>query len=135
MGPVIGLAMGPVIGLAMGLVTGLPFLVLSATGRIALSVIVAVGGAATSTLVLPFHEPNAEISARIEPTVLELTTAGFCALASVCAVQRPGSDTAATAAGISLAFPWCHHSAPVATDLGLLLGQSLAAQRFCSSPT
>jgi len=103
--------MGPIVGLAMGLATGSPFLVLRSAGRIGLSVIVAVGGAAVITLMLPFHELNAEISARTTPTVLDLITAGFCALAGVYASLRPGSDTAATAAGtsigISLMPPLC----------------------------
>jgi uncharacterized hydrophobic protein (TIGR00271 family) len=103
--------MGPIIGLAMGLATGSPFLVLRSGGRIGLSLIAAVGGAAAITLMLPFHELNAEILARTSPTVLDLITAGFCALAGVYASLRPGSDTAATAAGtsisISLVPPLC----------------------------
>jgi uncharacterized hydrophobic protein (TIGR00271 family) len=103
--------MGPIVGLAMGLATGSPFLVLRSAGRIGLSVIVAIGGAAVITLMLPFHELNAEISARTSPTVLDLITAGFCAMAGVYASLRPGSDTAATAAGtsigISLVPPLC----------------------------
>lgn len=103
--------MGPIIGLAMGLATGSPFLVLRSAGRIGLSVVVAVGGAALITLLLPFHELNAEISARTSPTVLDLITAAFCALAGVYAAVRPGSDTATTAAGtsigISLVPPLC----------------------------
>ncbi len=103
--------MGPIIALAMGLATGSPFLVLRASARIALSVFVAVGGAASITLLLPFHELNSEIAARTAPTVLDLVTAGFCALAGVYASVRPGSDTATTAAGtsigISLVPPLC----------------------------
>jgi hypothetical protein len=60
---------------------------------------------------LPFHELNDEIAARTSPTVLDLLTAGFCALAGVYASLRPGSDTATTAAGtsigISLVPPLC----------------------------
>jgi len=103
--------MGPIVGLAMGLATGSPFLVLRSAGRVGLSVIVAIGGAAVITMMVPFHELNAEISARTSPTVLDLITAGFCALAGVYASVRPGSDTAATAAGtsigISLVPPLC----------------------------
>ncbi|HVU05512.1 MAG TPA: DUF389 domain-containing protein [Polyangiaceae bacterium] len=103
--------MGPIVGLAMGLAAGSPFLVLRSAGRIGLSVVVGIGGAASITLLLPFHELNAEISARASPTVLDLITAGFCALAGVYASLRPGSDTAATAAGtsigISLVPPLC----------------------------
>src|SRR5688572_6921856 len=103
--------MGPIIALAMGLAAGSPFLVLRAAARIALSVFVAIGGAALITLLLPFHELNSEIAARTAPTVLDLVTAGFCALAGVYASLRPGSDTATTAAGtsigISLVPPLC----------------------------
>jgi uncharacterized hydrophobic protein (TIGR00271 family) len=103
--------MGPIVALAMGLATGSPFLVLRSAGRILLSVSVALGGAAAITVLLPFHELNAEISARTTPTVLDLLTAGFCALAGVYASLRPGSDTATTAAGtsigISLVPPLC----------------------------
>jgi uncharacterized membrane protein len=63
------------------------------------------------TVLLPFHELNHEIASRTAPTVLDLLTAGFCALAGVYASLRPGSDTAATAAGtsigISLVPPLC----------------------------
>ncbi len=103
--------MGPILALAMGLATGSPFLVLRSAGRIGLSVLLAVGGAAVITVLLPFHELNSEISARTSPTVLDLITAGFCAIAGVYASLRPGSDTATTAAGtsigISLVPPLC----------------------------
>ncbi len=103
--------MGPIVGLGMGLAAGSPFLVLRSAGRVGLSVIVAVGGAALITLLLPFHEMNLEISARTSPTVLDLITAGFCALAGVYSSVRPGSDTATTAAGtaisVSLVPPLC----------------------------
>lgn len=103
--------MGPIVALAMGLATGSPFLVLRSAGRIVLSVVVAIGGAAAITVLLPFHELNGEIAARTSPTVLDLLTAGFCALAGVYASLRPGSDTATTAAGtsigISLVPPLC----------------------------
>lgn len=103
--------MVPILNLAMGLATGSPFLVLRAAGRIVLSVLVAIGGAALVTVLLPFHELNVEIAARTSPTVLDLLTAGFCALAGVYASLRPGSDTATTAAGtaigISLVPPLC----------------------------
>lgn len=96
--------MGPIVGLGMGLATGSPFLVLRSAGRIALSVVVASGGAALITLLLPFHELNSEISARTSPTALDLITAGFCALAGVYASLRPGSETATTAAGTSISI-------------------------------
>lgn len=103
--------MGPIVALAMGLATGSPFLVLRSGGRIVLSVTLALCGAAAITVLLPFHELNSEISARTTPTVLDLLTAGFCALAGVYASLRPGSDTATTAAGtsigISLVPPLC----------------------------
>jgi uncharacterized hydrophobic protein (TIGR00271 family) len=101
----------PIIALAMGLATGSPFLVLRSAGRILLSVVAVVGGAAVITLLLPFHQLNSEIAARTSPTALDLLTAGFCALAGVYASLRPGSDTATTAAGtsigISLVPPLC----------------------------
>ncbi len=103
--------MVPIVGLAMGLATGGPFLVLRTVGRIALSVVVAVGGAALITLMLPYHELNSELAARTSPTVLDLVTAGFCALAGVFASLRPASNMASTAAGtsigISLVPPLC----------------------------
>jgi uncharacterized hydrophobic protein (TIGR00271 family) len=103
--------MGPIVGLAMGLATGSPFLVLRSAGRIGFSVLVAIGGSALITVLLPFHELNSEIAARTSPTVLDLITACFCALAGVYASLRPGSDTATTAAGtsisISLVPPLC----------------------------
>jgi uncharacterized hydrophobic protein (TIGR00271 family) len=103
--------MSPILALAMGLAAGSPFLVLRSAARIVFSVVVAIGGAALIAVLVPFHELNAEIAARTSPTVLDLLTAGFCALAGVYASLRPGSDTAATAAGtsigISLVPPLC----------------------------
>lgn len=130
--------MGPIVGLAMGLASGSPFLVLRCGGRIGLSVLTAVGGAALITVLLPFHELNAEILARTSPTVLDLITAGFCALAGVYASLRPGSDTAATAAGtsisISLVPPLCASGygmgtldGPVAGGAALLFLTNLVA--------
>lgn len=112
--------MGPIIALAMGLATGSPYLVLRASGRIGLSVLAATGGAALITVLLPFHELNAEIAARTSPTLLDLLVAGFCALAGVYASLRPGSDTATTAAGtsigISLVPPLCASGYGIGTE-------------------
>jgi uncharacterized hydrophobic protein (TIGR00271 family) len=103
--------MGPIVSFGMGLAVGSPFLVARSGVRILLSVVVAVGSSALLTLMLPFHELNAEIAARTTPTVLDLLTAGFCALAGVYASMRPGSEVASTAAGtsigISLVPPLC----------------------------
>lgn len=118
--------MGPIVGLAMGLASGSPFLVLRSAGRIALSMAVAVGGAALITLLLPFHQLNDEISARTSPTLLDLVTAAFCALAGVYASLRPGSDTATTAAGtsisISLVPPLCASGYGLGTATGAVAG-------------
>jgi uncharacterized hydrophobic protein (TIGR00271 family) len=103
--------MGPIVHLGMGLATGSPYLVLRSGLRVALSIAVATCGSALLTLLLPFHELNAELLARTSPTALDLLTAGFCALAGVYSALRPGSDTATTAAGtsigISLVPPLC----------------------------
>jgi uncharacterized hydrophobic protein (TIGR00271 family) len=103
--------MGPIVSFGMGLAVGSPFLVARSGVRILLSVIVAIGSSSLLTLSLPFHELNAEIASRTTPTVLDLLTAGFCALAGVYASMRPGSEVASTAAGtsigISLVPPLC----------------------------
>jgi uncharacterized hydrophobic protein (TIGR00271 family) len=118
--------MSPIIALAMGLATGSPFLVLRSAGRILLSVVAVVGGAAMITLLLPFHQVNAEIAARTSPTALDLLTAGFCALAGVYASLRPGSDTATTAAGtsigISLVPPLCASGYGLGTGMWPIAG-------------
>jgi uncharacterized hydrophobic protein (TIGR00271 family) len=108
--------MGPIIGLGMGLATGGPYLTLRAAVRVTLSVALVVAGSAAITLMLPFHELNAEIAARTIPTALDLLTAGFCALAGVYAAARPSSDTATTAAG---------------TSIGISLVPPLCAAGFC----
>jgi len=118
--------MGPIVGLAMGLASGSPFLVLRSAGRIGLSVVVATLGAAAITLSLPFHELNAEISSRASPTILDLAIACFCAIAGVYASLRPGSDTAATAAGtsisISLVPPLCASGYGIGTGAWSIAG-------------
>ena len=68
--------MGPIVGLAMGLAVGSPFLVLRSAGRIWFNVVAVVAGAGLITLLLPFHELNADCGADF-PTVLDLITAGF----------------------------------------------------------
>jgi uncharacterized hydrophobic protein (TIGR00271 family) len=111
--------MGPIVSFGMGLAVGSPFLVLRSGVRILMSIIVAVGSSSVITLLLPFHDLNAEIAARTTPTVLDLLTASFCALAGVYASMRPGSDVASTAAGtsigISLVPPLCASGYGVAT--------------------
>jgi uncharacterized hydrophobic protein (TIGR00271 family) len=103
--------MGPIVSFGMGLAVGSPFLVVRSGVRILLSVVVAISSSSLITLALPFHELNTEIAARTTPTVLDLLTAGFCALAGVYASMRPGSEVASTAAGtsigISLVPPLC----------------------------
>ncbi len=103
--------MTPIVGLGMGLAVGSPFLVLRSAGRVLLSISVAIGGAAIITKLLPFNELTSEIAARTTPTALDLFTAAFCAVAGAYASMRPGSGTAATAAGtsigISLVPPLC----------------------------
>ncbi len=130
--------MGPIVHLGMGLATGSPVLVLRAVVRVAASVAVVVACGALITLAVPFHELNAEIAARTTPTVLDLATAAFCALAGVYATMRSGSDVATTAAGtsigISLVPPLCASgygvgttTAEVATGAALLFLTNLAA--------
>lgn len=130
--------MQPILALGMGLSTGSPFLVVRSTARVLASVIATVGMSAGITLLIPFHQVNAEIAARTAPTVLDLFLAGFCALAGVYATIRPGSDTASTAAGtsigISLVPPLCvagyglaTASAEVASGAGLLFVTNMVA--------
>jgi hypothetical protein len=79
--------------------------------RVGISVVIVAALSAGITRLLPFHEVNAEIAARATPTVLDLGTAVFCAIAGVYAALRPSSDVATTAAGtsigISLVPPLC----------------------------
>lgn len=103
--------MGPIVSFGMGLAVGSPFLVVRSGVRILLSVALAIACSALITSLLPFHELNQEIASRTTPTVLDLLTAAFCALAGVYASMRPGSEIASTAAGtsigISLVPPLC----------------------------
>lgn len=111
--------MGPIIALAMGLSVGSPLLVIRSSGRILFSVCVVVGGSAALTALLPFHELTPELAARTNPTVLDLITAAFCAVAGVYAALQPGTTTvtaAGTSIGISLVPPLC------ASGYGLGLG-------------
>lgn len=103
--------MGPIVGFGMGLAVGSPFLVLRSGSRVLVSVFVVIGCSALLTRLLPFHELNSEISNRTTPTVLDLITAAFCAMAGVYATMRRSGDIATTAAGtsigISLVPPLC----------------------------
>jgi uncharacterized hydrophobic protein (TIGR00271 family) len=122
--------MGPIVALALGLAAGSPFLVVRSTVRIAASVAVTVAGAAVITRLLPFHELTPELAARISPTVLDLITATFCALAGVYAAIRAGSGAITTAAGtsigISLVPPLCASGYGVGTgSLGIASSAAL----------
>ncbi|MBX7187331.1 MAG: DUF389 domain-containing protein [Vicinamibacteria bacterium] len=130
--------MDPIIALALGLAIGSPLLSLRALIRIVLSVGVAVAGSAVITVLLPFHEINAEIAARVSPTLLDLITAVFCALAGLYACIRGTSDVvtagAGTAIGISLVPPLCvagygigAGAWPVASGAGLLFLANIVA--------
>jgi uncharacterized hydrophobic protein (TIGR00271 family) len=130
--------MDPIIALALGLAVGSPLLSLRALIRIVLSVGVAVSGSALITVLLPFHEVNAEIAARGSPTLLDLITAVFCALAGLYACIRGTSDVvtagAGTAIGISLVPPLCVAGYgigagvwPVASGAGLLFLANIVA--------
>lgn len=103
--------MTPIVALGMGLAVGSPFLVLRSMHRVILSLVLAVGLAALLVKLLPFHDLNREITSRTTPTILDLVTAAFCALAGVYASMRPSSDVASTAAGtsigVSLVPPLC----------------------------
>lgn len=103
--------MGPILELGMGFAVGSAFLVLRASLRVLMSVIVVVGGAAVLTLALPFHEVTGEIAARTAPTALDLLVAVFCALTAAYTTVRSTSDTtsaaAGTAIGIALVPPLC----------------------------
>lgn len=111
--------MGPIVSFGMGLAVGSPFLVLRSGLRILMSIVMAVVSSSVITSLLPFHDLNAEIAARTTPTVLDLLTASFCALAGVYASMRPASDVASTAAGtsigISLVPPLCASGYGLAT--------------------
>jgi uncharacterized hydrophobic protein (TIGR00271 family) len=113
--------MGPIVKLGMGLAVGSPLLVLHAGARITMSAVISVASAALLTRMLPFHELNTEIAARSTPTLLDLLTAGFCAVAGVYASMRPGSEMASTAAGtsigISLAPPLCASGFGIGTSM------------------
>ena len=103
--------MGPIIELGMGFAVGSSLLLMRATFRVALSILVVVTGAALMTLALPFHEVTSEISTRTSPTALDLLVAAFCAMTASYTTIRPGSESASAAAGtaigIALVPPLC----------------------------
>lgn len=121
--------MEPILNLGLGLAIGSPFLVLRSVARVASSVLVVVGGSALVVWLLPFHEVNSEIAARIAPTALDLFIAAFCAVAGVYASLRGSSDVATTAAGtsigISLVPPLCASGFGVGTGLWPIAGGAL----------
>ena len=103
--------MGPILELGMGFAVGSSILVMRASMRVFMSVVVVVGGAALMTLALPFHELTVEITTRTAPTALDLLVAAFCALTATYTTVRPGADSTAAAAGtaigIALVPPLC----------------------------
>ncbi len=134
--------MGPIVHLAMGLVIGSAVLVLHAATRVLASIGAVIAAACALTWLLPFHEATREIAARTSPTALDLGVAAFCALAGGFSTTRPGTETAATAAGtsigISLVPPLCVvgfaigvGSTSMAEGAGLLFVTNLSAILLC----
>lgn len=130
--------MGPIIELGMGFAVGSSFLVLRASIRVVLSVLVVIFGAGLLTLSLPFHEITGEIAARAAPTALDLFVAVFCAFTAAYTTARATSETtsaaAGTAIGIALVPPLCTvgfgvgiGSASVASGAALLFTANLSA--------
>jgi len=130
--------MTPIVNLGMGLAIGSPLLVIRSSVRVLLSTAIAIGSAALIVRSLPFEAITSEIAARTTPTVLDLITASFCALAGVYAAMRPSSEVASTAAGtsigISLVPPLCTcgyglgaADARIASGAGLLFVTNLVA--------
>ncbi len=103
--------MEPIVALGMGLAIGSPYLTLRASVRLGASVVLITVAAALLTILLPFHTMTPEIQARTSPTLIDLSVAGFCALAAGFTTVRRSSDTAAAAAGtaigIALVPPVC----------------------------
>ncbi|HJS42252.1 MAG TPA: DUF389 domain-containing protein [Gemmatimonadales bacterium] len=103
--------MGPLVELGMGFAVGSSLLVVRATLRVAMSVLLVLAGATIITFLVPFHEVTAEVASRTAPTALDLLVAIFCALTAAYTTIRPGSDTASAAAGtaigIALVPPLC----------------------------
>jgi uncharacterized hydrophobic protein (TIGR00271 family) len=118
--------MGPIVELGMGFAVGSSFLVLRASLRVLMSVVVVVAGAAVLTLLLPFHEVTPEIAARAAPTALDLLVAVFCALTAAYTTVRSTSDTtsaaAGTAIGIALVPPLCVTGFGLGTGLPAVAG-------------
>jgi uncharacterized hydrophobic protein (TIGR00271 family) len=116
--------MSPIVRLGMGLAVGSPFLVLRSSGRIVASIGFALACSSGLTVLLPFHETTPEIASRTAPTVLDLLTAAFCALAGAYASMRPNSDVASTAAGtsigISLVPPLCASGYGIGTGVSMI---------------
>ena len=103
--------MGPILELGMGFAVGSSLLVMRASVRVLMSVVVVVAGAALMTMALPFHELTVEITTRTATTALDLLVAAFCALTATYTTVRPGADSTAAAAGtaigIALVPPLC----------------------------
>lgn len=130
--------MGPIVDLAMGLAIGSSLLVIRASMRTAVSIVVVVGSASLITLALPFQAVTPEIAARTSPTVLDLLVAVGCALAAAATTARPSSETASAASGTAIAIalvpPLCvvgfgfgTGQAPVARGAALLFTANLCA--------
>ncbi|MGB1275905.1 MAG: DUF389 domain-containing protein, partial [Nannocystaceae bacterium] len=121
--------MGPIIGLGMGLAVGSPFLTLRSWVRVTTSIIGVIALAALVTVLLPFHEVTAEITARTSPTVLDLAVAVFCALAAGFTTVRQSGDSAAAAAGVAIGIalvpPLCVSGFGLGTGQGSIFGGAL----------
>jgi len=121
--------MGPIIGLGMGLAVGSPFLTLRSLVRVTTSIVGVIMMAALVTVLLPFHEVTAEITARTSPTVLDLAVAVFCALAAGFTTVRQSGDSAAAAAGVAIGIalvpPLCVSGFGLGTGQGSIFGGAL----------
>ena len=96
--------MNPLVALGMGLAVGSPLLVIRSFGRVGLSILAVLAGAALIAMALPFHEVTAPIAARTSPNALDLLVAICCALMASFTVAASRSTAATTAAGTAVAI-------------------------------
>lgn len=94
--------LGPMIGLALSLAMGDGRLAVQTTVIVAGSTLLVIATSALLTILLPFHEVTAEISARTRPTTLDLVIAIFSGLVGAVVTVGRGKRLSAAIPGVAI---------------------------------
>ncbi len=117
----------PVMGVALGIITTRKNILKNATSSFFISFIVVIFFSTLVTLIVPIDELSTEITARINPTIIDLFIALAASIIGVFALYYPtiSATTAGVAISIALLPPLCVVGIGIGKWSGAIVGNSL----------